>query len=60
MSKVISFSAPNQRQESCVSPEALLPLLERVKKLSPEEYEVIVKIICIYAHENPVNLKRGK
>lgn len=60
MSKVISFSAPNQSRESFVSPEALLPLLERVKKLSPENYEFIVKTLCIYAHENPASLKRGK
>lgn len=60
MSKVISFSAPNQSRESCVSPEALLPLLERVKNLSPENYEFIVKTLCIYAHENPASLRRGK
>lgn len=60
MSKVISFSATNQSRESCVSPESLLPLLSRVKNLWPEKYEVIIKIICIYANENPVNLKRGK
>lgn len=60
MSKVISFSTPNHSRESRVSPEALLPLLERVKNLSPENYEFIVKTLCIYAHENHANLKRGK
>ena len=43
--------------ESRISPEALLPLLRKIKNTSPENYAFIVKTLCIYGNENVVNLK---
>ena len=61
MPNIISFPDSNQTSpEQAVLPEALLPLLSRIKNQSPENYEFLVKTICIYAHENPLGLKRER
>lgn len=58
MGNIITFpGAQYQSREFRTAPVSLLPLLERIKKLNPENYEFIVKTICIYAHENPACLK---
>lgn len=58
MGNIITFSGTQyQSRELRTAPASLLPLLERIKRLSPENYEFIVKTICIYAHENPACLK---
>jgi len=59
MCNIITFpGAQYQSRELRTAPVSLLPLLERIKKLDPENYEFIVKTICIYAHENPACLKK--
>lgn len=59
MEKVIQLDFRDKgksRPERDISPEALLPLLRRVKNTSPENYAFIVKSLCIYGHENEIYL----
>ena len=54
--QTISESRENHTSMEAVRPDALLPLLWRLKALQPENYTFIVKTLCIYGQESPAKL----